>query len=514
MSQLSSLREHIPTGERLYVLLGIVLIVVIGLGYFLFINSSILPQVKAREELASQLASAEVALMEAETSRDDSTDDLVQQVATAQARLDAAGSLFLNEAQAAEALRSLYQYATESRVEITDLQAQPVPKESEGEGKTIYDARTFRLQAEGDVSKLVDFLSRIKGDLERNLVITNVSLSQSEGTNALTMDITLYTSPYASGTPSSPTPVATPQDLTQLEEALATAWAAKDWQQAIGLINQMLAIDPDYAEASDKLYTARVSYGYQLLDEGDTQGAARQFSLALEIKPDGQEALAGLEQVSATPTPTLTVVQKLEQSLHEPWAAEDWQAVISLIEQILDIDPEYDDMMEKLYAAYVNYGYKLTAEGQLEEAKDKFIIALAIKPDGKEAMEGLRQLAGDTPFATPIPAGTPTPPSGQTTHVVQQGDTLYSIARRYGTTVEAIKTANGLTSDAISVGQRLIIPAGSPPSSEYIIHVVQAGDTLYSLSRRYDTTVQAIMAANGLTSTRIVVGQQLRIPKS
>jgi len=81
--------------------------------------------------------------------------------------------------------------------------------------------------------------------------------------------------------------------------------------------------------------------------------------------------------------------------------------------------------------------------------------------------------------------------------------------------VEAIRAANGLASNTISVGQRLIIPAGSSPTPgepQYTIYVVRAGDTLYSISRRYNVTVQAIMAANGLTSTHIRVGQQLRIP--
>jgi len=513
MSQLGSLRERIPTGESLYTILAMVFIIVIALGLALFFSSSILPQLEIREGLASQLTSAEVALMEAEASRDHSTDDLVQQVATAQARLDAAANYFLDEAQAAQVLGSLYEYATKSGVEITDLQAQPLPEEKE---KTIYDARTFQLQAEGDVLKLVDFVSRLRGELVKNLTITNVSITGDEGINTLMMNVTLYTSPYAAGsaTPSA-TPAATPENLAQLEEALAIAWAAEDWQQAIGLINQIRTADPDYAGMSEKLYAARVNYGYRLLDEEDIQGATRQFNLTLEIKPDGEEALAGLERAAATPPPTLTVVQELEQRLHQPWATEDWKEVINLLEQILDIDPEYDDMMEKLYAAHVNYGYKLVAEGRLEEAKDKFIIALAINPDGVQAMEGLRQLAGDTPFPTPPPPETPTPPSEQIVHVVQPGDTLYSLARRYGTTVEAIRAANGLTGDAISVGQRLIIPGGSSPTPEgdqYTIYVVRAGDTLYSISRRYDVTVQAIMAANGLTSTHIRVGQQLRIP--
>lgn len=507
MDQLSSFRERLTT-DRLVTILAVVLMVAIFVGFFVFFNASILPKLKARDELVTELMAAERDIQSVDPSQSGSS-QLEQEVATAQSRLDAAAGFFLDEAEAAQVLSNLYQLAAESQIEITDLQTQPVP---EGEGKSIYDARTFRLQAEGDAASLIDFVSRLRGKTAGKLTIANVNMVESEGTNILSMDLTLYTSPYAASPSPGVTP--TPQDLAELEEALSAAWATQDWPQAINLLNQILTLEPGDAEAEEKLYSARVNYGYRLLDGGDNQGAARQFTLALEIRPDGKEAQAGLEQAQALPTPTLTAAQQLEQQLHQPWAEEDWPRVIAIIEQILDIDPNYAGMMQKLYAAYVNYGYKLAGEGQLESAKEKFIVALAINPNGLEAQEGLRQLAGEPSFPTPVPDQTITPPAGPTTYVVQQGDTLYSIARRFGTTVEAIKAANGLTSNTISVGQRLTIPGGTPSTPEpgATLYVVQPGDTLYSISRRYNTTVQAIMAANGLTSTNIIVGQQLRIP--
>jgi LysM repeat protein len=183
-----------------------------------------------------------------------------------------------------------------------------------------------------------------------------------------------------------------------------------------------------------------------------------QFNAALEIKPGGEEAKAGLQQASATPPPTLTVEEQLEQRLDEAWATENWQEVISLIEQILAINPDYEDMTERLYTAHVNYGRKLAAERRLEEAKEEFTRALAIKPDGQEALAGLRELADKTLPPTPTPTATPTSQPQPTIYVVRQGDTLYSIARRYGTTVQAIMAANGLTNNNIYVGQQLYIP--------------------------------------------------------
>ena len=103
----------------------------------------------------------------------------------------------------------------------------------------------------------------------------------------------------------------------------------------------------------------------------------------------------------------------------------------------------------------------------------------------------------------------PTPPP-PTIYQVVRGDTLYSIARRFGTTVEAIMTANSLTSTRIIVGQRLVIPSATVEPTRY---QVVRGDTLYSIARRFNTTVQAIMTANNLTSTRIYTGQWLTVPR-
>ena len=104
---------------------------------------------------------------------------------------------------------------------------------------------------------------------------------------------------------------------------------------------------------------------------------------------------------------------------------------------------------------------------------------------------------------------TPGPSTGTVTYTVQAGDSLWLIAQRYGTTVDAIKQANGLTSNVLQIGQVLQIPVSQAP---YVEYTVRAGDTLWELSRRYGTTVEAIMQANGLTSSFLQIGQVLRIP--
>jgi lipoprotein-anchoring transpeptidase ErfK/SrfK len=104
-------------------------------------------------------------------------------------------------------------------------------------------------------------------------------------------------------------------------------------------------------------------------------------------------------------------------------------------------------------------------------------------------------------------------------HKVKRGETLYSIARRYGTTVNAIVKANGIRNrNRIYVGQRLSIPgkgSGSKvgKSSGGGVHVVRRGENLSMIARRYGTSISAIVKANGIrNANRIYVGQRLRIP--
>ncbi len=476
MDSVRNLRDRIPVVDRLS-LLALVVMIVVGLADVLFVMSYIVPRLQERGELTSQLTSAQEALNEARKAQAASPDELRKQAEAAQAKLDDVASVFLSDSQASEALNRMYQYASESQVEITDLQTQPTPQ---GEEKGAYDVREFRLQAEGDLPDLVVFISRIEETVLESFVISNVSITEGEEQDTLNMSIALYTSPYSAGAVVGPTPgvTVTPESLAQMEEMLGTAWDSGDWELVIGLIEQILVIEPDYADMTEKLYAAHGNYGYRLLGEGDPDGATVQFNSAQEIKPDGVEAQAGRDQAAAwVPTPTsvavttptgapprtLTVEEQLEQRLHESWAvasdddkrAEEWEEVIGLIGQIRVINPARDDMTEKLYAAHVNYGQQLVAEGKLEEAKVEFTRALNVNPNGGEAMAELEALAGG---ATPAPPTTATPGAQPTIHVVQRGENLYRISLRYGVTVEAIMAANGLTNYNIYVGQQLRIP--------------------------------------------------------
>ncbi|NWG16703.1 MAG: LysM peptidoglycan-binding domain-containing protein [Chloroflexi bacterium] len=108
---------------------------------------------------------------------------------------------------------------------------------------------------------------------------------------------------------------------------------------------------------------------------------------------------------------------------------------------------------------------------------------------------------------------TPTypPPTGGT-HVVQPGETLQIIAARYGTTWYALAAANNITDpNRIYVGQVLVIPSGPPPQPRY--YTVQQGDRIYEIARRYGVSPLAIIAANNLGNANLIYpGQRLVIP--
>ncbi len=106
-------------------------------------------------------------------------------------------------------------------------------------------------------------------------------------------------------------------------------------------------------------------------------------------------------------------------------------------------------------------------------------------------------------------------PSDKIVYTVKPGDTLWSIAQSYQTTVDAIKLLNNLTSDTILVGQELNIPEGLVQRPTHVIsYVVRPGDTLWNISQRFGTTVRDIQELNNWFQDFIIVGQILLVPTS
>lgn len=100
-------------------------------------------------------------------------------------------------------------------------------------------------------------------------------------------------------------------------------------------------------------------------------------------------------------------------------------------------------------------------------------------------------------------------------HTVVSGDTLYSLANHYKTTVNIIEEMNNLTTDNLYIGQILKLPAptvtSTAPAGSSFTYTVAAGDSLWAIANRYNTSVTAIKEENHLPSDSIYVGQTLKI---
>ena len=123
----------------------------------------------------------------------------------------------------------------------------------------------------------------------------------------------------------------------------------------------------------------------------------------------------------------------------------------------------------------------------------------------------------------PVPAGDPLVATAQGEHVVMKGDSFSTIAKKYGVTSRAIQEANpGVEPTRLKIGQKLVIPARTASATTATptngasgatkTYTVKSGDTLQAIARRNGVTVKELQAANNLTTTRITVGQKLRLP--
>ena len=100
------------------------------------------------------------------------------------------------------------------------------------------------------------------------------------------------------------------------------------------------------------------------------------------------------------------------------------------------------------------------------------------------------------------------------TYTVKSGDSLWKIANQFGLTVAELKSLNGLTSDNLSVGQVLKVGDSSGSSNSSNTYIVKSGDSLWKIANKYDISVSELKNLNGLTSDNLSVGQILKIPSN
>lgn len=100
------------------------------------------------------------------------------------------------------------------------------------------------------------------------------------------------------------------------------------------------------------------------------------------------------------------------------------------------------------------------------------------------------------------------------TYTVKKGDSLYQIAIKYNTTVDELKKINNLTSNLLSIGQNLTLPTKtSEETTEYNYYIVQKGDSLYQIALKYNITTSELKKINNLSTNLLSIGQKLKVPK-
>ncbi|MDQ4075727.1 MAG: LysM peptidoglycan-binding domain-containing protein [Chloroflexota bacterium] len=200
-----------------------------------------------------------------------------------------------------------------------------------------------------------------------------------------------------------------------------------------------------------------------------------------------------------------------------------------------EVAPSEEAETETVEAGEAGEGEAVTEEEVDQEEADvageEMVVEAEDEPTTEETVDSVDETTQpeETSDGEEAVAEEETPEEGFTTHTVQAGDTVFSIATRYNTTAERLRELNDLENNFITVGQQLTVPSetGEPvepveeqeaqPTPEPagpVIHTVQRGEWIYAIARQYGVSPQAIMQANNITNPNVIhAGQQLIIPQ-
>ncbi|WP_138434525.1 LysM peptidoglycan-binding domain-containing protein [Winogradskyella algicola] len=179
---------------------------------------------------------------------------------------------------------------------------------------------------------------------------------------------------------------------------------------------------------------------------------------------------------------------------------------------VIDADSDYHTVKENETLLDIANRYKTTLTA-LKEANN--LETTLIDPGqklrvgnfDKQSVSTINVSSEESPVIVTVSENT----SG--THIVENGDTLYSLSRRFGFTVDELKSKNGLTSNLIKVGQELKVSHSEyrKVSSNNSIWTVSKGDTLYNIAKRNGLSVDELKSINNLSDNLILVGQKLKL---
>jgi tetratricopeptide (TPR) repeat protein len=164
-----------------------------------------------------------------------------------------------------------------------------------------YEIQRFVLEAQGPAADLMRFLAQVGSPPYPTFILHNINITQNDPAVA-EADLTVYSSDLEVGSPlpeneTEGTPVPEGQEgdrIQEFEMLMRRAVAQENWAEAISYGQRILRLEAGNENAQETLYQAYVSWGDELAAEGNVVQARQQYENALELRPDGEEALEGL----------------------------------------------------------------------------------------------------------------------------------------------------------------------------------------------------------------------------
>ena len=97
-------------------------------------------------------------------------------------------------------------------------------------------------------------------------------------------------------------------------------------------------------------------------------------------------------------------------------------------------------------------------------------------------------------------------------YIVEKGDTLYSLSKRFNISIEELKRINNLNNDILSIGQ--VLKLSNADDNEYDTYIVKKGDSLWAISKEYNIPLNELIKINSLTDLTLQINQELLVPKT
>ena len=189
------------------------------------------------------------------------------------------------------------------------------------------------------------------------------------------------------------------------------------------------------------------------------------------------------------------------------------------VDQLKNNWQKYAEAVVKAIATYANVPYKAVTTSEndyiVKSGDSLWSIAkkFGITVDELKKANNLKSNLLSINQVLTIPKGSSTEDNDDY-YIVKKGDSLWKIANQFNTTVDKLKEINKLSTNDLSVGQKLLIKEKTPSTTKNNVYKVKAGDNLYKIANMYNFSVDDIKKANNLNSNLLTINQELIIPQS